>query len=248
VAVVERHLLEARGKRGLAVRLLHAGRPVLGLIDQPILRERWVGVAGEPSTWNGQPIRDWAQFRLGIANAQPGTEVDLATATGATPLMAAAGRGQLEAAKLLVEKGADVTAVSRRGQTTADMANGPVQRVPPFTRAMRSVRDERWKLIVYPPINHVQLFDLRNDPDEMHDLAGDADGAETIERLTRLMKSWQAKVMRLRPEMPISSQNACATSTPSVGKRRPPHCWSHIRCAPSCGCVTEPSIYERAIS
>jgi hypothetical protein len=32
----------------------------------------------------------------------------------------------------LVEQGADVTAVSRRGQTTADMANGPVQRVSPF--------------------------------------------------------------------------------------------------------------------
>ncbi len=32
----------------------------------------------------------------------------------------------------LVERGGDVTAVSRRGQTTADMANGPVQRVQPF--------------------------------------------------------------------------------------------------------------------
>ena len=32
----------------------------------------------------------------------------------------------------LVEHGADVTAVSRRGQTTADMANGPVQRIQPF--------------------------------------------------------------------------------------------------------------------
>ena len=32
----------------------------------------------------------------------------------------------------LVEMGGDVTVVSRRGQTTADMANGPVQRVSPF--------------------------------------------------------------------------------------------------------------------
>jgi hypothetical protein len=32
----------------------------------------------------------------------------------------------------LVEKGADVTRVNREGQTTADMANGPVQRVQPF--------------------------------------------------------------------------------------------------------------------
>ena len=32
----------------------------------------------------------------------------------------------------LVSKGADVTVVARSGQTTADMANGPVQRVSPF--------------------------------------------------------------------------------------------------------------------
>jgi hypothetical protein len=32
----------------------------------------------------------------------------------------------------LVEKGADPTAVNREGQTTVDMANGPVQRTQPF--------------------------------------------------------------------------------------------------------------------
>jgi arylsulfatase A-like enzyme len=36
---------------------------------------------------------------------------------------------------------------------------------------MRSVRDRRWKLIVYPRIDHRQLFDLVEDPDEMRDLA-----------------------------------------------------------------------------
>jgi hypothetical protein len=34
--------------------------------------------------------------------------------------------------KYLVSKGADVTAVARTGQTTADMANGPVQRISPY--------------------------------------------------------------------------------------------------------------------
>ena len=38
----------------------------------------------------------------------------------------------LDLMTLLIEKGADVTAVSRRGQTTADMANGPVQRISPL--------------------------------------------------------------------------------------------------------------------
>ena len=44
----------------------------------------------------------------------------------------AASRGDNELVKFLVEKGADVTVVSRKGQTTADMANGPIQRLSPF--------------------------------------------------------------------------------------------------------------------
>jgi inositol-phosphate phosphatase/L-galactose 1-phosphate phosphatase/histidinol-phosphatase len=42
---------------GTLVALAHRGRPVLGLIDQAILRERWVGSSGEASVWNGRPIR-----------------------------------------------------------------------------------------------------------------------------------------------------------------------------------------------
>jgi len=41
---------------GTLVALLHRGKPVLGIIDQPILKERWLGVDGERSTFNGQPI------------------------------------------------------------------------------------------------------------------------------------------------------------------------------------------------
>jgi histidinol phosphatase-like enzyme (inositol monophosphatase family) len=41
---------------GTLIALAHRGRPVLGLIDQTILQERWVGVAGESSAWNGRPI------------------------------------------------------------------------------------------------------------------------------------------------------------------------------------------------
>ena len=36
----------------------------------------------------------------------------------------------------LIDHGADVTALNRRGQTTADMANGPVQRLQPFPAAV----------------------------------------------------------------------------------------------------------------
>lgn len=61
-----------------------------------------------------------------------GADVNARDHNGYTPLHHAAARGDEEMILYLVEKGADVTAVSRRGQTTADMANGPVQRVQPF--------------------------------------------------------------------------------------------------------------------
>jgi len=42
---------------GTLIALCRGGRPVLGIIDQPISRERWVGVAGRPTTLNGLAIR-----------------------------------------------------------------------------------------------------------------------------------------------------------------------------------------------
>jgi hypothetical protein len=59
---------------------------------------------------------------------------------------------------------------------------------------MRSVRDARWKLIVYPQINHRQLFDLRNDPYETRDLAVEPGHEPEISRLTALLRSWQEKL------------------------------------------------------
>lgn len=44
----------------------------------------------------------------------------------------AAARGDLEMVQYLVSKGTDPLAVNREGQTTVDMANGPVQRVQPW--------------------------------------------------------------------------------------------------------------------
>jgi ankyrin repeat protein len=61
-----------------------------------------------------------------------GADVNLRDANGYTPLHHAAARGDNRLVRYLVEKGADVQAISRKGQTTADMANGPTQRVSPF--------------------------------------------------------------------------------------------------------------------
>ena len=49
---------------GTLIALLHRGAPVLGLIDQSILRERWVGLAGAGAVWNGRPIATRACPRL----------------------------------------------------------------------------------------------------------------------------------------------------------------------------------------
>lgn len=51
---------------------------------------------------------------------------------GFTALHHAAARGDNDMIRYLVSKGADVTAVARTGQTVADMANGPVQRISPY--------------------------------------------------------------------------------------------------------------------
>jgi ankyrin repeat protein len=55
---------------------------------------------------------------------------------GNTALHHAAARGDVEMIQYLVSKGANVQAVSREGRTTADMANGPVQRIQPFPEAV----------------------------------------------------------------------------------------------------------------
>ena len=42
---------------GTLIALVKEGWPVLGLIDQAILDERWIGITGKPTTLNGQPVR-----------------------------------------------------------------------------------------------------------------------------------------------------------------------------------------------
>ncbi len=49
---------------GTLIALLEDGWPVLGVIDQPILRERWLGIAGRGTTFNGAPARTRACRRL----------------------------------------------------------------------------------------------------------------------------------------------------------------------------------------
>jgi ankyrin repeat protein len=61
-----------------------------------------------------------------------GADVNARDHEGNTALHHAAARGDNEMILYLVSKGADVKAVNRAGETTVDMANGPVQRIQPF--------------------------------------------------------------------------------------------------------------------
>lgn len=42
---------------GTLIALVIEGWPVIGVLDQPILRERWLGVTGKPTLLNGNPAR-----------------------------------------------------------------------------------------------------------------------------------------------------------------------------------------------
>lgn len=42
---------------GTLIALVVEGFPVLGVLDQPITGERWIGAMGKPTTLNGKPVR-----------------------------------------------------------------------------------------------------------------------------------------------------------------------------------------------
>ncbi len=48
-----RAFITGRPLFGTLIALLHEGTPILGLIDQPVLGERWLGQAGKPTSFRG---------------------------------------------------------------------------------------------------------------------------------------------------------------------------------------------------
>jgi histidinol phosphatase-like enzyme (inositol monophosphatase family) len=56
---------------GTLVGLARRGRSILGIIDQPILHERWIGAAGRPTLFNGEvaATRECRSLDLAILNA-----------------------------------------------------------------------------------------------------------------------------------------------------------------------------------
>lgn len=88
-----RSFMTGRPIFGTLIALIEGATPVLGIIDQPISRERWVGVRGKPTLFNGE--RAWTRDCVLLANAHLGTTspylFDGATRPGFERVAAAAG-------------------------------------------------------------------------------------------------------------------------------------------------------------
>jgi arylsulfatase A-like enzyme len=56
-----------------------------------------------------------------------------------------------------------------------------------YKNCMRSIRNENWKLIRYPLINHTQLFNVKEDPYELNDLSGQSSKKGLIEKMMKLL-------------------------------------------------------------
>jgi len=63
-----RSFIAGRPIFGTLIALIESGRPTLGIIDQPILGERWVGVAGGTTRFNGAAIETRNCSEIGQAH------------------------------------------------------------------------------------------------------------------------------------------------------------------------------------
>ena len=61
-----------------------------------------------------------------------------------------------------------------------------------FQDSQRMIRAENWKLIWYPKIDRWQLFDVKHDPHELHDLIADDAQAQRIAHLRQALRTWLA--------------------------------------------------------
>ena len=91
-----------------------------------------------------------------------------------------------------------------------------------FTDQMRSVRDDRYKLICYPQINYRQLFSLEHDPDELENLVDEPGQSERVERMTALLQEWQAK---LGDTQPLEVEEPMPMHVDLTGHEREPDRW-----------------------
>jgi arylsulfatase A-like enzyme len=62
-----------------------------------------------------------------------------------------------------------------------------------FTDTQRMICDTRWKFVLYPKADRQQLFDLQNDPDELHDLSTAPEHAEKRQEMQNRLQTVRQK-------------------------------------------------------
>lgn len=84
---------------------------------------------------------------------------------------------------------------------------------------MRAVRDDHWKLIRYPQINKTQLFDLKSDPHELHDLSQESAQKKRVHNMLTLLKHWQKQT---DDKQPLTSDQPKSEKIDLIGRKRKP--------------------------
>ena len=92
----------------------------------------------------------------------------------------------------------------------------------PYIQVQRAVRDERWKLICYPKIGFIQLFDLQNDPNETKSVYDNPANATHVTRLLGLMREWQTRV---DDPLKVNTTSKPPEKIDLTGKKRVPDQW-----------------------
>lgn len=82
-----------------------------------------------------------------------------------------------------------------------------------YKKCQRSIRDDRWKMIRYPAIDHTQLFDLSTDPYELNNLA---DQPEYATKLAEMMELLSQEMQTFADPNPLTVAN------PKPAKWTPP--------------------------
>lgn len=85
--------------------------------------------------------------------------------------------------------------------------------------ATRMIHDGRHKLIWYPAGNHLQLFDLKLDPDELHNLVGDSAYAEVLDasKSELVKRLYGADLEKVRDGELVGSPETFAGRSPNRG-------------------------------
>jgi len=86
-----------------------------------------------------------------------------------------------------------------QGKSLVPVLDGRAEQLYPcvfghFSNVQRMIRTDKWKLIHYPQIGRYQLFDLKNDPQEMENLAGRPCHAGVFAELRAKLEAWQGEV------------------------------------------------------